>query len=549
MASNDDKFSVKAINRTFRTMVLEVAKQVDDTLSILTNLKSNLIEKINSRDDYIDNLKASIEEKCFYSNINSKQDKKTLDYLRSINIIASNLEHISDYSESIVSQIQFLGPYETINRYEYKEFFTETLTGLENTVKAIKNKDMNQALEICRSEFYLNSLFKKNLEKIIDDLGKTKNIKSLVTVLFIFNNLENMGDALLNIGEAIIFYVLGEKLKIHDFEALEESMVSFNGNNKLKEFKLKTIWDTKSGCRTTQVNGKNGQDTDVIFKEGEKRKITKELENIKVWEKLKPGLPPKVFGFQKGSKSAAILIEYLNGYTLQQLLIGQESNYLEKAIDKVKKTLIEIWNETKDESPINAGYINQISSRSKDIVKAHPDIDRSSKSIGTVKLNSLNELILKAAEIENKLDAPFSVFTHGDFNIDNILYDIKKRKVHFLDFYRSAKQDYLQDVSVFLISNFRLPVFIPRIRERLNKIILDFYNFSNEFAKEKGDKTFNARLCFGLARSLITSTRFEFDQKFSNEMYLRSVYLLEKVTNYKDKAWENFVLPIDILLI
>lgn len=549
MPGNVDNLSVRTINRTFKTMVLEVSKQVGDTLSVLAKSKNHLIKKISSRDDYIDYLKASIEEKCFCSDVNSKQDKKTLDYLRAINVITANLEHISDYSESIVSQIPFIEPYEIINRYEYKEFLTETLTGLDNTIEAIKNKDMNQALEICRTEFYLDSLFKKNLAAIIEDLKETGHAKSLVAILFIFNSLENMGEALLNMGEAIISYVLGEKLKIHDFEALEESMVSLNENYRIKDLELKTIWDTKSGCRTTQVKENKDIDKKVIFKEGNTKKIIKEYENIKVWEGLKPGLPPKVFSFQKSNKNASILIEYLDGYTFQQLLIGKDSHYLEKAIEEVKKTVEEIWDETKEDSPVNADYVKQIVMRIEDIVKAHPDIDRPNKSIGTVRLNSLKELVLKASEIEHQLEAPFSVYAHGDFNIDNILYDIETGKIHFLDFYRSARQDYLQDVSVFLVSNFRLPVSLPRTRNRLNKVILDFYSFSRNFAEKKGDKTFDARLCFGLARSLLTSTRFEYDHDFSNEMYLRSIYLLEKLTGFGGRSWKNFVLPIEILLI
>jgi hypothetical protein len=107
--------------------------------------------------------------------------------------------------------------------------------------------------------------------------------------------------------------------------------------------------------------------------------------------------------------------------------------------------------------------------------------------------------------------------------------------------------DYVQDGSVFLVSNFRMPVFEEKLRDRLNGVIEMFFEFLKNFAREQEDRTFDVRMALGLARSFYTSTRFEMNSDFAKEMYLRAVFLLEKVVNHHTHPWEAFKLPSHVL--
>ena len=115
--------------------------------------------------------------------------------------------------------------------------------------------------------------------------------------------------------------------------------------------------------------------------------------------------------------------------------------------------------------------------------------------VGPVIFKIIVNLIGKA------LTSPFSVFVHGDLNVNNIIYDPEGDNLHFIDLHRSIQTDYVQDVSVFLASVFRLPVFEKKIRARLNFAIMDFFEFSKNFAAIHRDETFEARLALGLARA------------------------------------------------
>ncbi|MFW5735659.1 MAG: phosphate uptake regulator PhoU, partial [Oceanidesulfovibrio sp.] len=74
------------------------------------------------------------------------------------------------------------------------------------------------------------------------------------------------------------------------------------------------------------------------------------------------------------------------------------------------------------------------------------------------------------------------------------------------------------------------------------------YHFAKDYGVEHGDTAFDARLALGLARSFITSTRFELNPRFAKDMFLRGVYLLEKILDHRGKPWDDFVLSEDALV-
>jgi hypothetical protein len=107
--------------------------------------------------------------------------------------------------------------------------------------------------------------------------------------------------------------------------------------------------------------------------------------------------------------------------------------------------------------------------------------------------------------------------------------------------------DYVQDASVFLISNFRLPVFEPRLRKRLNVVIERFWEIFNSFAEKHEDRTFQARMALSLVRSFYTSTRFELKESFAREMFLRVHFLMEHLAAHRSN-WEDYRLPSSVFV-
>jgi thiamine kinase-like enzyme len=198
---------------------------------------------------------------------------------------------------------------------------------------------------------------------------------------------------------------------------------------------------------------------------------------------------------------------------------------------------------TKDLSPGSSRFIDQIKDRTQAVFRMHPEFQTHNLAIGKLILPSFEDLLDQVEKATPDLTAPLSVLIHGDLNLNNIIYNLEEQRVHLIDLHRSRMTDYVQDISVFMVSNFRLPIFEKGMRERASKAIEAIYLFGRKFARTNGDETYEARLCLGLARSLFTSTRFEMNRTFANNMYLRSIYLMEKLMNHSDQGWLDFKLP------
>ncbi|MEN8176207.1 MAG: phosphotransferase, partial [Pseudomonadota bacterium] len=171
----------------------------------------------------------------------------------------------------------------------------------------------------------------------------------------------------------------------------------------------------------------------------------------------------------------------------------------------------------------------QTRQRMPEVYGIHSEFRCGDSSICGLDVPSFNRLLERACELEERLPPPFAVYIHGDFNVDNIIYDAEERRINFIDLHRSRYMDYVQDVSVFMVSNYRLQILDAPLRRRIMLLARDFYRFARDFARKSGDATFELRLALGLARSFATSTRFILDKSLARSMFLRARYLIEQV--------------------
>ncbi|MCK4675154.1 MAG: phosphotransferase, partial [Gammaproteobacteria bacterium] len=260
-------------------------------------------------------------------------------------------------------------------------------------------------------------------------------------------------------------------------------------------------------------------------------------------------LAPKILSYHKQGQSAALLIEHLAGLTFEQILLHEPAKLLDQTMKQLQKTLKSVWNETRSKKSVSANYMQQLEKRLHDVYALHPEFIHSDSQICGTAVPSFDALLRQAHKYEAGLKVPFSVYIHGDFNVDNIIYDPMERKINFIDLHRSDYMDYVQDISVFMVSNYRLRVVDPEIRRRISNLSCSFYDFTAAYANKNGDSTFDLRLALGLARSFATSTRFVVDKTLARAMWLRARYLLEIVLSTNPKQAKNFRLPIKEIFI
>ena len=533
----------------FKLLVIETENQIRLTHGLLSDFNIDVLEKITTKDDYIDNLKTTVENACFSNiyNMAKSSDMAPLNRIRALHIICVNLERIADFCVNIARQTQYLTSKDFIQKYDYQSMFLEIQQSIHRVIWVFDHDNLSQALEICRSEFKLDDLWEQNFNILLKDLKKGHEVTNLVTIIFIFRYLERIGDSLLNIGEALIFAIMGDRIKIRQVEALEKTLTESGFKGSLGDIDFASIWGSRSGCRISKVSRKkpSGFKAQGIFKEGEIGKIQKERSNINRWEEIYPGLAPKVLGYYEKYRTASLLVEFLSGCTLDQVFLTENAEVVDNVIFVLEQTLMEIWNKTLKRRTFHTEYMKQLLKRLSAIHRVHPQFSSADEFQKGAAFT--NELVQSCQAIEKEISAPFTVFIHGDFNTNNIVYSHDEQEIHYIDLYRSREGDYVQDAAVFLISNFRMPVFDADVRSRLNRVSLHFYDVFHNFAVKKGDNTFEVRLCLALARSFLTSTRFELNKAFAGDMAGNAHALMTRLIAHQGKPWETFVFPREIL--
>ncbi len=551
----------EGLSENFRFLVLEVSGQLRATHEFMRTPTRELFDRITGRDDYIDNLKTIIENKCFSRiHTDNSLDRREIHRIRAIHTIAVNLERIADFCVNILGQMAHLSDPGRLRADEYDPIFAEIEASLNRIIPALEKEDLPGALAICRSEYELDRLYEAVFHRTLAEMSDGRSVHDRITTIFIFRYLERIGDSLLNVGEALIFSVLGEKIKIKQFEALQKTLSTSGFGDSLSDIDFRSIWGTRSGCRIGRVErvrnarsstgdaegGGGPGGLGSIYKQGNKKKIIRERDNIARWSTLFPNLVPEIFGYHEDDDSAALLVEFLQGCTLDEIVLTGDGEILQNAMFVLLQTLHAIWERTAAPGPVPTDYMRQMRSRMESVLQVHPGLRRDGVSLCGAGALSTEQLMDRCEAIEKTLPAPFTVFIHGDFNVNNLVYDHTRQAVRFIDLHRSRDCDYVQDISVFLVSNYRLPVFEPALRGRIRWVMREFLLFALGVADARGDATFQARLALALARSLYTSTRFELNHHFAKDMYLRSHYLMERIVAHRG-PWEGFRLPVEVL--
>jgi len=535
----------KSIRENLHFLLAEVSSQLLSLESYFDSYYLVEVKRILDRSGYVYNLKIRIHKACLSEsaqyNVANKTERLTL---RSVEFIATDLERIAELCRECVNHLQYLQDPNLLQPDIYRTLFNRVWRRIELIESAIYEHDTQLALKIGNIEKKLEGEFNRLLKQHIGSVSKKKHTIDLISSLFITRAIEQMCHAVVNISEAIISANLGQPVNIDRYYSLQASVAHLEKDEELSSLQIDSIAETRSGSGISAIS--NGQDEGylAIFKDGEKRKLKQERQGVKSWHEIYPGLAPKILSYKKKGQSASLLIEHLAGFTFEQILLQESSLLLDETLVKLGSTLKSVWKETRSDKKVPANFMRQLSKRLPDVYSVHPEFRQGKSEICGQRIHAFEYLLELARKYENKIKVPFSVYIHGDFNVDNIIYDPIEKNINFIDLHRSCYMDYVQDVSVFMVSNYRLQVLDHSLRKRIMQLVYDFYLISRKYARKAGDDSFEIRLALGLARSFATSTRFILDKTLARAMFNRSRYLIECVLQTDIEKVNKFKLPI-----
>ena len=78
--------------------------------------------------------------------------------------------------------------------------------------------------------------------------------------------------------------------------------------------------------------------------------------------------------------------------------IMTDTEIADNAMFLVEQTMSLLWDKTKRDGPVSAGYIRQLHARLEDVFRLHPEFDTPPRTLGDLELWSFAELLEAAAE-------------------------------------------------------------------------------------------------------------------------------------------------------
>ena len=540
----------RSIRENMHFLVAEVDGQLSTLQAFFLQPTRLIGARIIDRAGYAYNLKLSIHTGCL-NRLANRKNKPSIGerrLLRGVEVIATHLERISELSRDCVNQVDRLSEIKCLRAKPYPPMIQLIRDSIEFVLPALFEHDSKMAQKIGRGTNKLNTQYQNLYRSYLRTLkAKKRRSQDIVHAMFVAHGIEQMGDALNEISESIISANIGQQLSLEQYRSLHQSL----GDLKLKKddpgLQIEPLAYTRSGSAISGVS--KDDDYMAVYKDGLKRKLKEERQGVENWHEIYPGVAPKILSYKKRGQTASLLIEHLPGQTFEQILLNESDKRLQSALDQLIKTLKSVWRETHSNKPARAQYMDQLQDRMSKVYQIHPEFRYSDQDICGLRVLSFDQLVKQASALEAKLPAPFSVYIHGDFNLDNIIYDPSEKKISFIDLHRSCYMDYVQDISVFMVSNYRLQILDVPIRRRIMSVAIDFYQRTRRTAKKAGDDSFDMRLALGLARSFASSTRFILDKSLARSMFLRARYLLEHSLNSRVKKTANYRLPIEEIFV
>jgi len=516
---------LESLSADLRRMASLVLHQLERALSCFHSLDLTVAEEVIERDDMIDNFNVFLEGRCYDLVATGGLDARGMRLARSTSKVAANLERAGDAGTHIAKRVRLIHR-EAAERapFEFPDVEAIALSAVTEAAQSFLRGDLDLARRACLREPELDGCFVARLKELIMLMqAAPAQVPYLIQCLSVLKYLEKVADYTLNIGEQTIYCVTGRRLKFPQYMQLER----LASDAQLGTYDFRPYWDGISGAIVARVEA---SETPMIYKEGSRRKIEEEAAKLETWERIAHDLTPRVLGSVSVKDRQALLREYVEGALLSDLYVSSCPREIKlRATRRVLSSVEFVWQTTLTPTPPVIDYVEQIRQRLPDAFALHPQLLENTKAgiANGRKTPPLEVLLDQAAALQKDLTPPFSVWLHGDFNANNVVYNVGTEQIKFIDVHRSKPGDYAQDVGVFLLSMVRrgdLSATVEADVHAVNEVVEDF---ARSFARRRNDIAFGRRLKLSLARSCLTSIRVVIDAATAERLLRRGMMLLD----------------------
>lgn len=205
--------SLDELQQDLLTMGKKVEELIHQSVHSLVNMDKNLAETIVTSDDLIDDMLLSIEESCLRLIALQQPMATDLRIISTALKISTDLERIADHAVDIakvtirLSGQKLIKPLIDIPRMA--EMSREMLV---QSLAAYTERDVDLAASLAQKDDEVDHLYGKIFQEVRSMMGADiEDNRQLIHLLLVAQYLERVADHTTNIGESVIYMVIGKR--------------------------------------------------------------------------------------------------------------------------------------------------------------------------------------------------------------------------------------------------------------------------------------------------------------------------------------------------
>jgi phosphate transport system protein len=217
MARADFDRNLKTLQDDLISLGSMVEKAITKSLIGLKNRDLHLSRQVVEEDDYIDQRRYQLEDKCIDLIATQQPIAIDLRTLMAVLHIATELERMGDYAEGIAKISVMMGDEPPLKPLiDIPRMAEKATTMLQHSLDALVNRDEAAALEVCNDDDEVDDLYDQIYrELLIYMIQDPSTIQRATYLLWVAHDLERIADRATNIAERVIFLVTGRLTEIH----------------------------------------------------------------------------------------------------------------------------------------------------------------------------------------------------------------------------------------------------------------------------------------------------------------------------------------------
>ena len=199
------------------TLAGGVEKSVQRAVDALKRRDLEASRQVVLEDDYIDQKRFEIEERCMDLIATQQPMARDLRTIIALLHIVVELERMGDYAEGIAKISLLMGDEPTLKPLiDIPRMADKATNMLRDSIDAFMNRDMVKAQHVCKSDDDVDELYDQVYrELLLFMIQDPKTIERATRLLWVAHDVERIADRATNIAERVIFLVTGKMVEIN----------------------------------------------------------------------------------------------------------------------------------------------------------------------------------------------------------------------------------------------------------------------------------------------------------------------------------------------